>query len=92
MRKRVALDSYSAVMIVDKHRVAADGIKETIFNSAIFGAFEEHRPAAMNTPVARRRYFIFVHKSGQGMCKIKTCHLYMADRRFSGADEIDQLF
>ena len=41
-----------AIVIIDKHCIAADSVEPTFLNGAVAGAFHEQRPTAVNRPVA----------------------------------------
>ena len=42
----------AAIVIIDKHSIAADSVEPASLNGAVAGSFSEQRPTAVNCPVA----------------------------------------
>jgi len=50
--KFIAVDFYTAIMVIQKDGVSSDGIKKAALNVNIFAPFQIHRSASIDTPIS----------------------------------------
>ena len=85
-----AANGDAAVVIINKHRVAADLVDECVGERAVLGAVDKNRAAAVDRPVGAQQRFLGVHHGAGGLAEGETAQGDETHRGLFVAGEFDE--